>query len=59
MTHHNQTKELTTWFLSVGEDLPLSSGDADDGCQWEVQTEGLCSLLGLTGVGRPRRPTLF
>jgi hypothetical protein len=42
MTHHNQTKELTTWFLSVGEDLPLSSGDADDGCQWEVQTDEGC-----------------
>jgi hypothetical protein len=25
--------------LCVGEDLPLSSGDADEGCQWEMQTD--------------------
>jgi hypothetical protein len=29
------------WFLfslCAGEDLHLSSGDADEGCQWEIQT---------------------
>jgi hypothetical protein len=25
--------------LCVGEDLPLSSTDADEGCQWEVQID--------------------
>jgi hypothetical protein len=25
--------------LCAGEDLPLSSGDVDDGCQWEIQTD--------------------
>jgi hypothetical protein len=25
--------------LCVGEDLALSFGDADEGCQWEVQTD--------------------
>jgi hypothetical protein len=24
MTHHNQTKELTTWFLSVHADSPIT-----------------------------------
>jgi hypothetical protein len=26
-------------YLCAGEDLPSSSGDADDGCQWEIQTD--------------------
>jgi hypothetical protein len=25
--------------LCVGEDLPPPSGDADEGCQWEIQTD--------------------
>jgi hypothetical protein len=25
--------------LCAGEDLPLSFGDADEGCQWEIQTD--------------------
>jgi hypothetical protein len=25
--------------LCASEDLPLSSGDVDEGCQWEVQTD--------------------
>jgi hypothetical protein len=25
--------------LCAGEDLPLSSGDTDEGCQWKVQTD--------------------
>jgi hypothetical protein len=25
--------------MCAGEDLPLSSGDADDGYQWEIQTD--------------------
>jgi hypothetical protein len=46
--------------MCAGEDLPPSSDDADEGCQWEIQTEeGLGSLLELAGVGRPRRSTLF
>jgi hypothetical protein len=24
--------------LCVGEDLPAPSGNADEGCQWEIQT---------------------
>jgi hypothetical protein len=24
--------------LCAGEDIPPSSGDADEGCQWKVQT---------------------
>ena len=27
------------YFLCAGEYLPPSSGDADEGCQWEVQTD--------------------
>jgi hypothetical protein len=27
-------------YLCAGEDLPLSSGDADEGWQWEIQTDG-------------------
>jgi hypothetical protein len=27
-------------YLCAGEDLPPSSGDADEGCQWEIQTDG-------------------
>jgi hypothetical protein len=26
-------------YLCAGEDLPPSSGDADEGCQWEIQTD--------------------
>jgi hypothetical protein len=26
-------------FICAGEDLPLSSGDADEGCQWKIQTD--------------------
>jgi hypothetical protein len=26
-------------YLCVGEDLPPSLGDANEGCQWEVQTD--------------------
>jgi hypothetical protein len=25
--------------LCAGQDLPLSSGDTDEGCQWEIQTD--------------------
>jgi hypothetical protein len=25
--------------LCAGEDLPLSSGDVDEGCQWEIQAD--------------------
>jgi hypothetical protein len=46
-------------YLYAGEDLPPSFGDADEGCQWEIQTdEGWVSYWD-SGVGRPRRPTLF
>jgi hypothetical protein len=27
------------FYLCAGEDLPSSFGDADEGCQWEIQTE--------------------
>jgi hypothetical protein len=27
-------------YLCAGEDLPLSSGDGDEGWQWEIQTDG-------------------
>jgi hypothetical protein len=30
---------LVVSFLCAGEDLPPSSGDADEGCQWKVQTD--------------------
>jgi hypothetical protein len=26
-------------YLCAGEDLPPSFGDADEGCQWEIQTD--------------------
>jgi hypothetical protein len=26
-------------YLCAGEDLPSSSGDADEDCQWEIQTD--------------------
>jgi hypothetical protein len=26
-------------YLCADEDLPPSSGDADEGCQWEIQTD--------------------
>jgi hypothetical protein len=26
-------------YLCAGEDLPPSSGDADKGCQWKIQTD--------------------
>jgi hypothetical protein len=26
-------------YLCAGEDFPPSSGDADEGCQWEIQTD--------------------
>jgi hypothetical protein len=26
-------------YLCAGEDLLSSSGDADEGCQWEIQTD--------------------
>jgi hypothetical protein len=29
---------LVVFFLCAGEDLPPPSSDADEGCQWEVQT---------------------
>jgi hypothetical protein len=31
-------------YLYAGEDLPPSSGDADEGCQWEIQTDEGCVL---------------
>jgi hypothetical protein len=35
-----QAFALVVFILFVGEDLPPpSSGDADEGCQWEVQTD--------------------
>jgi hypothetical protein len=30
---------LVIFILCVGEDLPPSSGDTDEGCQWEIQTD--------------------
>jgi hypothetical protein len=30
---------LVVPFLCPGEDLPPPSADANEGCQWEVQTE--------------------
>jgi hypothetical protein len=30
---------LVILFICAGEDLPSSFGDADEGCQWEIQTE--------------------
>jgi hypothetical protein len=26
-------------YLCAGEDLPPPSGDADEGCMWEIQTD--------------------
>jgi hypothetical protein len=51
---------LVVFILCAGEYLPPSSDDSNEGCQWEIQTdEGWGFLLGLTGVGHLRRPTLF
>jgi hypothetical protein len=34
------TQSLLLWFFSfAGEKLLPLSGDADEGCQWEVQTD--------------------
>ena len=30
---------LVVYLLCAGEDFPPSSGDADEGCQWKVQTD--------------------
>jgi hypothetical protein len=30
---------MVLFHLCTGEDLPLSYGDADEGCQWEIQTD--------------------
>jgi hypothetical protein len=30
---------LVVSFLCAGEDLSPPSGDADEGCQWEIQTD--------------------
>jgi hypothetical protein len=30
---------LVVYFLYAGEDHPPPSGDANEGCQWEVQTD--------------------
>jgi hypothetical protein len=30
---------LVVSFLCVGDDLPPPSGDADEGCQWEIQVD--------------------
>jgi hypothetical protein len=35
MTHHNQTKELTTWFLN----LPLDDSIDNKGTKFEVQIQ--------------------
>jgi hypothetical protein len=29
---------LIVSYLCAGEDIPSSSGDTDEGCQWEIQT---------------------
>jgi hypothetical protein len=30
---------LVVFILCAGEDLPPSSGDVDEGCQWEIQID--------------------
>jgi hypothetical protein len=30
---------MVLFCLRAGEDLPLSSDDVDEGCQWEIQTD--------------------
>jgi hypothetical protein len=37
MTHHNQTKKLTTWFLN----LPLDESIDNKGTKFEVQIKDL------------------
>jgi hypothetical protein len=34
---HRSSFDLVVSYLCAGEDLPPSSGDADEGCQWEIQ----------------------
>jgi hypothetical protein len=34
--HSHSTFALVIFILCVGEDLPPSSGDADEGCQWKI-----------------------
>jgi hypothetical protein len=36
--HCRSSFALDVFILCVGEHLPSSSGDADEGCQWEIQT---------------------
>jgi hypothetical protein len=36
---HSSFAHVVVFCLCVGEDLPPPSGDADEGCQWEVQSD--------------------
>jgi hypothetical protein len=35
----NRSSFALVYHFCVGEDLPPTSGDADEGCQWMVQTD--------------------
>jgi hypothetical protein len=37
--HSRLSFTLIVFILCVGEDLPLSSDDTDEGCQWEIQID--------------------
>jgi hypothetical protein len=37
--HNHSNFTLVIFILCIGEDLPLSSNDTDEDCQWEIQTD--------------------
>jgi hypothetical protein len=37
--HSRSSFTLIIFIVCAGEDLPPSSSDADEGCQWEIQTD--------------------
>jgi hypothetical protein len=39
LANHSHSCFALVVFLCAGEELPPLSGDADEGCQWEVQTD--------------------
>jgi hypothetical protein len=58
--HSHSSFALVVSCLCAGEDLPPPFGSANEGLLvGGLDRCGLDSLLGLTGVGHPRKPTLF
>jgi hypothetical protein len=39
LVEHSRSSFALVSILCTGEHLPLSFDDADEGCQWEIQTD--------------------